>query len=674
MLFGEIGLLLSIVESGLLVNLGSLRLVGLRAFGVAIVGTLLLPLPIAFGVARLFKCGYKEALAVSVCFLPSSSNIAVLYLRRYRLLNTPIGQLLVAATSIDDVIALVGIGQLRALSNASAQAFLEPLVGYGIAVIVGFVSVLLVPRIVMRVIIPYCPARLVPKAMLFFTGGMAALMMKILDALRGSYLLGAFFTGLSLCTLTSMHHIWHSQLKRLQTWLLRLFFGATVAFDVPIVKFGKPRVLAFAAALLLAVLGKALCGVLAQPRDARNVLTVAFAYCTIGELAFVAAVISYHELNIMSKDTFAAVCLAVIVSNILGPFLLRRTLAFFTRSVERDLSQAVEGHHESSDDHAASDVVGSSLSAEANSDGGVVKAADDGAVYYKMNLRCRGRWGLLGDVLRVLNSARCVVLEFRTETVGGGDILYETYVRDEHQRAAEPAADHVQQRMSELRIALMKLLSHDPGAADSTIDGSPTTDVEENVDTSIDFTNFRGLFIRRWQPQSPAADSDNAARDARLESRTTRQISQRATVLDILSRVEGSLPSTSSAEISPASTRGLALTRSGTFALARANAVDLALATASAAAELEIAQEEALNEGLLGVARSHRPATLAPDLATATSAAESVLEAVAAAALAANAEVHTLEEALSNRAAVDSDIGQALGRRASMNISNSNMQ
>ena len=68
------------------------------------------------------------------------------------------------------------------------------------------------------------------------------------------------------------------------------------------------------------------------------------------------------------------------------------------------------------------------------------------------------------------------------------------------------------------------------------------------------------------------------------------------------------------------------------------------------------------------MARSHRPATLAPDLATATSAAESVLEAVAAAALAANAEVHTLEEALSNRAAADGGIEQALGRRASMSI------
>ena len=56
--------------------------------------------------------------------------------------------------------------------------------------------------------------------------------------LVGSHLLGAFLGGLSFCWMK--HHaalnLWHSQVKRIAYWLIRLFFGATVAFSIPITK------------------------------------------------------------------------------------------------------------------------------------------------------------------------------------------------------------------------------------------------------------------------------------------------------------------------------------------------------------------------------------------------------------------------------------------------------
>lgn len=85
-------------------------------------------------------------------------------------------------------------------------------------------------------------------------------------------------------------------------------------------------------------------------------------------------------------------------------------------------------------------------------------------------------------------------------------------------------------------------------------------------------------------------------------------------------------------------------------AMARANAADLALATATAISELERAQEAADNDehGLLGLARTQRPAALvAPGLAAASCAAEAALELVAAAAASASAEVASLEAQLS---------------------------
>jgi hypothetical protein len=50
----------------------------------------------------------------------------------------------------------------------------------------------------------------------------------------GSHLLGAFIAGMSFCWMQPALMLWHSQVKRIANWLIRLFFGATVAFSIPI--------------------------------------------------------------------------------------------------------------------------------------------------------------------------------------------------------------------------------------------------------------------------------------------------------------------------------------------------------------------------------------------------------------------------------------------------------
>ena len=70
-------------------------------------------------------------------------------------------------------------------------------------------------------------------------------------------------------------------------------------------------------------------------------LTVAFSMTTLSELAFVAAAVGHHELHLTSADTFAAVCLAILVSNCVGPALLRRTLRLYTEAALRDIAATV---------------------------------------------------------------------------------------------------------------------------------------------------------------------------------------------------------------------------------------------------------------------------------------------------------------------------------------------
>lgn len=103
-MLGEIGLILLVLEAGIDIDLMTLKLIGARGVVIALVGTLL-PVLLAFLVA--FVLGYRGVAAISAgcAFAPTSLGIAMNVLRQSKIANTPVGQLIVAAAIIDDMIA-----------------------------------------------------------------------------------------------------------------------------------------------------------------------------------------------------------------------------------------------------------------------------------------------------------------------------------------------------------------------------------------------------------------------------------------------------------------------------------------------------------------------------------------------------------------------------------------
>merc|ERR1712179_623867 len=49
----------------------------------------------------------------------------------------------------------------------------------------------------------------------------------------GTHLWGCFVAGMSFAMIHHAHHIWVRQVKRITVWMLRIFFGSTVAFAIP---------------------------------------------------------------------------------------------------------------------------------------------------------------------------------------------------------------------------------------------------------------------------------------------------------------------------------------------------------------------------------------------------------------------------------------------------------
>ena len=120
----------------------------------------------------------------------------------------------------------------------------------------------------------------------------------------GSHLLGAFIAGMSFCWMDAALVLWHSQVKRIANWLIRLFFGATVAFSIPI------NIMMDVEALWKgAIMGAGPCcltKILAGIPTGMDKWVVGFAMVGRGEFAYLVAQTAQATLLNPAPDSFSA--------------------------------------------------------------------------------------------------------------------------------------------------------------------------------------------------------------------------------------------------------------------------------------------------------------------------------------------------------------------------------
>lgn len=331
MLYGEVGLMLLVLEAGLNVDVPMLQLIGLRGVGVAISGSIA-PLAIASSLGILvLGLEWRAALAVGCTLAPTSMGIALNVLKKGKVLNTPTGQLIIAAAVLDDVIALILLSELQALADPQPLTLLQPVVAsVGLMLGIGWLGVRVFPPLMGR-LLPLVRAKHREKVLLGLILTLAMLLVPLCHALGSSHLLGAFLAGLSFCTDSAVHSAWTRQVKRLLQWLLRIFFSATIAFEIPVRSFASLEILSRAAVFFLAVAGKVLTGLWALPLTTSEFCKVGFAMSAWGEFAFITATTA-RGAGIIDQQTFSAAILAVVVSVIVSPILLRLAISRSNRS------------------------------------------------------------------------------------------------------------------------------------------------------------------------------------------------------------------------------------------------------------------------------------------------------------------------------------------------------
>eukprot|EP01084_Bolivina_argentea_P179029 309382_1 len=210
--------------------------------------------------------------------------------------------------------------------------------------------------------------------------------MPICVAAGSSYLLGAFLAGLMFCTDHTIHSAWNNQIKRIMQWMLRIFFACTIGFAVPIKDFKGSQVLACGFLYFLAIIGKLLTGIFANPLSISEFFTIGFSMSAWGEFAFILAAASY-SMDSIDKQSYSSILMAVLLSVIISPLCLRMTLLLSNREKLKKLMLARDAHY------------GNGI--------------ENHPVYFCVHTKGRGKWGHQHTLLQCILNLNLEIIDFR---------------------------------------------------------------------------------------------------------------------------------------------------------------------------------------------------------------------------------------------------------------------
>lgn len=419
---GEMGLLLIVMEAGVEVDAHVLKLIGFRGLGVALCGS---GIPVSIGLALAMASGaesFKQALAIGACWAPASMGIALACLKGGNALNTMVGQLVVASAVLKDIISLILLGLIKSMSMTDPTLWdqLRPLVVSVLFVLFGGVMAFKV----MPVVIPWYLSFFDPKhqtytllCALFVT---ALIMIPAVEFAGSSMLLGAFLSGLMFSSEHDTHHVYVQQLKRIMAWLLRVFFAATIGFEVPIKDIWTATVIGNAFLFFVPVFGKFLTGLWVPGRKFIDMCKLGFAMSMRGEFAFILAKASLGD-GVVTRDQFGSIVMSVLLSIITGPLLLNAALKYDNKNKESLMGQIEDDYLEP--------VV----------DGEAAVARDQ---YIRVITKSKGYWGFYERMESVLKNLKLEVLDYRTSHVkldGHHKVLMESFVIDKKVYPTDPA-------------------------------------------------------------------------------------------------------------------------------------------------------------------------------------------------------------------------------------------
>ena len=183
---------------------------------------LALPLLVGMGLAMASDAnvGIKTALAVGASFSPTSLGVAASALKTGKMLDTPVGQLVVASCVVDDIMALILLSMFQVLveDNPPVIAYFIPIISsLGFLLVLGGSAVTWLPKFIQNKILSKSSEANRELVMFSIMSAMLLGYLPLLYYTKSSYLTGAFLAGCTFSQIDIAHDAFIKKTHQLMT-------------------------------------------------------------------------------------------------------------------------------------------------------------------------------------------------------------------------------------------------------------------------------------------------------------------------------------------------------------------------------------------------------------------------------------------------------------------------
>jgi Kef-type K+ transport system membrane component KefB len=327
-LLSNIGVIMLMFLAGLETDVDELKKAGRTSFVIAVMGVII---PLIFGTlgAYLFFDNFWENLFVGVILTATSVSISVETLTELGKINTRAGVNILGAAVIDDVLGLIIISVVLAVSqsfNASGSGS-----SVAIPLLITFAKILAfcIGSLIMVVKGPALINRFTQNAkssrtILTFSIAAALLAAYFSELLGIAAITGAYICGLMLSQFVHKDYLTRN-IKAISSGFLSLIFFASVGISAKIDSISPELIFITLLMFIIAVFGKLIgCGGAARlfKMSRKESLQIGVGMISRGEVAIITANIGLQN-NIISNEIFVPTIIVVILTTIITPALLK---------------------------------------------------------------------------------------------------------------------------------------------------------------------------------------------------------------------------------------------------------------------------------------------------------------------------------------------------------------
>lgn len=327
-LLSELGVVLLMFLAGLETNVDELKKAGKTSLVIALMGVII-PLLLGTAAAYLFFTDFWENIFVGVILTATSVSISVETLNELGKLNTRAGVNILGAAVIDDVLGLILISIVLAMSQTlSSGATGASAVG---SLIFTFAKIIIfcILAVFMIVIVPKFINKISSdnrhkRDLLTYSLAMAFLLAFVSEYLGIAAITGAYICGLALSQFVHKEYL-IKNVKAISSGFLSLIFFASVGIAADIKGFNLEVLLITLVMFAVAVIGKLVgCGGAARlfKMSKSESLQIGVGMISRGEVAIITANIGMQN-HIISEEIYIPTLIVVILTTIITPALLK---------------------------------------------------------------------------------------------------------------------------------------------------------------------------------------------------------------------------------------------------------------------------------------------------------------------------------------------------------------